>query len=97
LIIVFNRLAVILLLATGLPCFLIFGLGFTAWLERPDLVEVLTGVSICVVAALLDFALRMRTGHSAMFYDARFGAHLFFVPLWAFGLFTAATVVLGAK
>jgi|LauGreDrversion4_2_1035121.scaffolds.fasta_scaffold507384_1 hypothetical protein len=96
-IIVFNPLTVILLLATGLPCFLVFGLGLTWLIGRPEIVGVSTGVSICVVAAILDLALRLRGDRRVALHDARFGAQIFFVPFWIFGPFTAAAILLGAR
>ena len=96
-IIVFNPLAVVLLLATGLPCFLIFGLGLTWLIGRPELVEVSFGVSTCLVAAILDLVIRLRGDRRISIHDARYGAQIFFVPFWVFGPFTSLTIFLGAK
>jgi hypothetical protein len=96
-IIVFNPLAVILLLVTGLPCFLLFGLGLTSLIGRPELVGVATGVSTCMVAAILDLVLRLRGDRRLTLHDARYGAQIFFVPCWIFGPFTAVAILLGAR
>ena len=96
-IIVFNLLAFLLLLATGLPCFLIFGVGLTQYLGRPELVDSVGGIATCLVVALLDFILRLRGDPRRSLHDARLGAHVLFVPLWVAGPFVAATILWGIE
>lgn len=93
---IYNTLALAMLLGTSLPCFLVFGLGLTKLLDRPNDVGLFTGVSVFVSSAILDLIIRLIQRQPKSIVDARMGAHVFFIPLWVLGPFVVVLIMIGA-
>lgn len=87
-IVVFNIPALVIGFLSVLPCFLIFGLALSYGIGRPDLVEFNFHLSTAICIATLDCVLRFlnRGNWIQAYLDPRCGAHLFFAPLWCWGL-----------
>ena len=87
-IVVFNIPALVIGFLSVLPCFLMFGLALSHAIGRPDLVDFNFHLSTLICITVLDCALRFlnRKMWTQAYLDPRRGAHLFYAPLWCWGL-----------
>jgi len=87
-IVVFNIPTFVIGFLSILPCYLIFGLALSYGIGRPDLVDFNFHLSTVICITTLDGILRFsnQTTWIEAYLDPRRGAHLFFAPLWCWGL-----------
>ncbi len=96
-ILIFNPPAFIIAIVSGPLCFLVFGLGLSHLIGRPDLVDFNTQLSALSCCLLFDLLLRAggpaAPGRNVL--DPRLGAHFFYAPLWCWSLLGICAVIHG--
>ena len=94
-IVVFNVPALIIAVMCCLPCYLVFGLAVSSLIGRPDLTEFNFHLSTLVGLFAIDLLLRAGQAVPPLrrLLDPRVGGHLFFVPLWCWGLVGSLSIL----